>query len=91
MGEDRDIVVAARLAQIEEVLRRNGEDVRRLEMRLFGSDGQQDGGIVGNHAKQLFELQRWFIRVTTGIVVWAFITSAGPVSLASILKLLSPH
>ncbi len=90
VSDMNDIAVAQQLGEIRSVLQQNGNDVRRLEYRLFGREGEQDGGIVGNHAKQLADLQKWFIRVTTGIAVWVFMTGAGPVSLASILKLLAP-
>lgn len=87
-AEERELTVASKLGQIEAVLSRNGEDFRRLERRLFGDEHSQDGGIVGEHEKRLEEIKVWFIRVTTGIAVWAFMTGSGSVSLASLIKAL---
>ncbi len=80
--------VARRLATIEAVLERNGEDMRTLTARLLGDDDGGDGGMIGAHNRRLMKLEAWFIRVTTGIVVWTFMTGSGPVSLATVLKLI---
>lgn len=87
-GEENDRRVAAKLGAIEALLARNGEDVRRLAARLLGDDDDGEGGIVGAHNKRLQKLETWFIRVTTAVVVWTFMTGSGPVSLASVLQLL---
>lgn len=86
MSEDNDREVARTLGKIEALLERNGEDVRELSTKLLGDSG--DGGIVGAHNVRLQKLETWFIRVTTGVVVWTFMTGSGPVSLGTILQLL---
>lgn len=43
---------------------------------------------VHNHSQRIQKLEIWFIRVSTGVVVWTFFTGTGPASLASILKVL---
>ncbi len=87
--DGNDLAVASKLGHIEAILERNGEDFRRLEVRLFGEQGEQDGGIVGDHKKQLVAIKIWFIRITTALAVWSFMSGAGPVSMGTIIRLLT--
>lgn len=89
MSEANDLHVALKLGHIEAMLESQNEDQRRLERRLVGEPNEVDGGIIGAHERRLTRIETWFLRVTAGLAVFAFLTGSGPVSLASVLHLLS--
>lgn len=53
----------------------------RIETLL---EGQHE--MVSAHEKRISKLEVWFIRVTTGLVVFTFMTGSGPITLGSIVK-----
>lgn len=95
MSDLNDLSVANKLGRIEALLTTAAENdekleanQKRLETRLFGRDGQPDGGILSEYDKRLNRLEVWFIRVASGLVVFNFLTGSGPATFAAMLKFL---
>lgn len=85
--DDRRIV--SELSEIKVILRHSQSDFQRLQRILFGDEGDIDGGHIGDQNKRITKMEKMYIRVTAGIAVWVFITGTGPVTLASIIHLLT--
>lgn len=64
------------------------ENQDRFERRLIGEDGNPNGGIIGDYDRRIKSIEVWFIRITTAVIVFDFMTGAGPLTLSGVLRLL---
>jgi len=88
MNEDNEWDVATRLGRIEAQLLTSLQNQDRIETRLFGRDGDPDGGVIGQHNRRVKRLEIWVIRVTTAIIVFDFMTGTGPATMGRLLSMI---
>ena len=82
MGEGNDLEVAKQLGRIEAQL-------EHMALRLFGDEGDPQGGLIGNHDKRIAKLEVWLIRIASGLVVFNFLTGSGPATIGAIFKVVT--
>ena len=79
MGEGNDLEVAKQLGRIETQL-------EHMSTRLFGDEGDPQGGLIGSHDKRLARLEVWLVRIASGLVVFNFLTGSGPATIGAIFR-----
>lgn len=62
MTEEQQISIAVKLATIEQVITQTSSCVRRLEIRLLGSEGDPDSGIIAALGRKIAEQEITFNR-----------------------------